>query len=599
MAVQTLGDLLYSDYFRKWDLEWEGGSHFRGSFLLGSSSNTDSLPSLQLGDVVEVPFPSIDYSQYTNTDYLLGPIWTFANGVKIYLAMRFVAEGGEGNYTYSASFQAWYNNSNIGLFNTGVLAPTGDFGQLQSISQGFGPGTRTTRNTFIGSGHTIKCFILTEYPGNAVAGVTHPARVSFNALFPVLYGFGTYPDMEGVYQYYDQVVSGNAVNRNEWSWIYSSGGDHVSCINAIAPSVQWMDVLNTKLTQAHAFPSGRDNPWSDEPSPEDDPSGTGGGDGQYTQDSDPIDFPSLPTGGPITSGMIKAFLMDAVTIEQFQDKLWNMSLFDIATQFQKLLNEPLNCVISLHCLPFVPTTGASQNIKLGSFDTQVQAARITSNYMEIDCGTLSIKKMWGSALDYGPYTKDIEIFLPFIGFRNILIEDAQATTLSVKYYVDVLTGSCVAFVKCGGSVLYSFTGNCLSHIPVSGSSSDQLKNLIGMGSSLGVGVVTGNPAAAAAGAISGAVNTSTAKNHVNRTGELAGSAGMLGEFKPYVILHRPAQSLARNYNKFKGYPCNITYKLSALTGYTEVEHVHLTGISGATDAELNEIEKLLKEGVII
>ena len=34
-------------------------------------------------------------------------------------------------------------------------------------------------------------------------------------------------------------------------------------------------------------------------------------------------------------------------------------------------------------------------------------------------------------------------------------------------------------------------------------------------------------------------------------------------------------------------------------GYTEVEYIHLIGISGATDTELNDIERLLKEGVII
>ena len=596
MAVQGLGDLLYADYFRKWDLEWEGGSLFKGSFLLGSASNTDQFPSLQLGDVIEIPFPNIDYSQYTSTPYKLGPIWTFANGVEIYLSMTFTNSGGGLHYTYNVYFQAWYNNNNIGLFNTGNLAPTGDFGQLQMINSG---GSNWTVNTTIAQGHTIKCFILTEYPADAVAGVTHPKRVSFNALFPIMFAFGTYPDQEAVYQYYDQIVSNNAVNRNEWAWIYSSGGQHVPASWAVSTSCQWMDVLQSRLIQAHAFPTGRDNPWSDEKSPEDDPSGTGGGDGQYTQDSDPIDYPSLPTGGPLTSGMIKAFLMNATNIEQFQDKLWNMSIFDITTQFQKLLNEPLNCVISLHCLPFVPTTGANQNIKLGSFDTEVQAARITANYMEIDCGTLNIKKMWGSALDYGPYTKDVEIYLPFIGFRNILIEDAQATTLGCKYYVDVLTGSCVAFVKCGGSVLYTFTGNCLTHIPVSGSSSDLLKNTIFSSSGLGIAFATGNPAAVVGGTIAGATNVATSKNHVQRTGELAGCAGMLGEFKPYVILHRPKQSLALNYNKFKGYPSNITRKLSTLSGYTEIEHVHLTNIEGATDAELQQIESQLKSGVII
>lgn len=596
MAVLTLNDLLYSDYIRNWDLN-EG---FKGSLLLGEYQNTETFPQLELGDVLEVPFPDIDYSQYTSQDYLLD-LWEFGNGVQIKIAFRFYQQV-QSVYTFTAYLQAWYNNANIGLFNVGRLAPTGDQATIANIGlppgQGGGSGTRFAINTLLCRGHNIKAFVTTEYSASAVPGVTHPKRASIVVLFPCQYTFGELPNIDNVMQTYDNIVSGMSCTHREWGYLTSRFGTSASVVSAIGVSIQWLDVMANLLNQANPYPSGKD-PWDDEMSPDDDPSKPGGGDGQYVQESDPIDYPTLPTGGPLTSGMIKAFLMDALSIEQFQNKLWNMSIFDITTQFQKLLNEPLNCVISLHCLPFVPTTGATQHIKLGSFDTEVDAARITSNYMEIDCGTLDIKKMWGSALDYGPYTKDIEIYLPFIGFRNIQIEDAQGSTLECKYYVDVLTGSCVAFIKCGPSVLYSFTGNCLSHIPVSGSSSDLLKTIIGTGSSMAIGLVAGNPASAAAGAIAGAVNTATAKNHVTRTGELAGAAGILGEFKPYVILHRPKQSLAKNYNKFKGYPSNITSKLSALRGYTEIEHVHLTNIEGATDAELQQIESLLKNGVII
>lgn len=600
MAVLQLGDLLYADYIRNWALSWDGGDTFKGSFLLGSSTNNDTLPSMQLGDVLEVPFPIIDYSQYTDQDYKLGPLWTFDNSVEIYLAMRFTNAGGGIHYTYNANFQAWYNGGNIGLFNTGNLAPTGDFGQLAMISNGHGQGTPFTRNTTIAQGHNIKFFICTEYPADSVSGVTHPKRVSFNALFPFMYASGTYPDQEAIYQYYDEIYSGNNVNRNEWSWKYTSGGQHVSIVSASSPSIQWLDVLDTRLKQAHAFPSGGRDPWDDSQNPEDDPSGPSGGGGQYIQDSDPIDYPALPTGGPLTSGMLKAFELTATSIAAIQQKLWNMSIFDISTQFQKLLNEPLDCVVSLHAIPVAIASGNPEDVKLGSFNTEVQGNRITNNYLVVDCGTLNIVKMWGSALDYAPYTKDIDIFLPFIGFRTIKIEDAQASTLSIRYHVDILTGSCVAFIKCGGSVLYTFTGNCIQHIPVSGSSSDLLKNTIFSTAGLGAAAVTmGNPAGVVGGTIAAATNVATSKNYVQRTGEVAGTAGLLGEFKPYVIIHRPEQSLAKNYNRFKGYPSNITYKLSALTGYTEVEHVHLTGISGATDGELAEIKSLLTEGVII
>lgn len=334
------------------------------------------------------------------------------------------------------------------------------------------------------------------------------------------------------------------------------------------------------------------------PNPEDDTSGPGGGDGEYDDRSDPIDFPQVPTGGALTSGMLKAFNIGSSALANLQNVLWDISIFDIATQFQKLVNEPMQCIISLHCVPFLPATGSSEEIKLGSFETGVSADRITENWHVVDCGYLKIEKYWGSALDYAPYTQ-CEIFLPFIGIRSLKIEDVVNTTMRIKYYIDILTGNCIAFIKCGQSVLYTYTGNCIEHIPMMSQSSDLLKNNITAVGAVGVGLATGMSAAAVAGAAAGAINSATAKNHVQRSGDVAGSAGIMGEYEPYLILHRPKQSLAAGYNTFKGYPSNITALLSSLTGYTEVEHIHLTGIDGATDTELKEIESLLKSGVII
>lgn len=340
------------------------------------------------------------------------------------------------------------------------------------------------------------------------------------------------------------------------------------------------------------------NVWDDTPEqPDDDTSGPGGGGGNYDPTSDPVDFPSLPTGGALTSGMIKGFVIGQAALVSLQQKLWDMSIFDISTQFQKLVNQPLDCLISLHAIPCLPATGQQEEIKLGSFPTQVSALRITNQYLEIDGGSLKVPLYWGSALDYAPYSR-AELFIPFVGFRNIQIEDIQGLTLNLKYHVDVLTGDCVAYLKCGNSVLYSWTGNCLTHIPCTASSNDRLAKTIGAVGSIGVGLVTGNPAAAAGGVISSASNVVTSKNHVQRSGDVAGSPGIMSEFNAYMVYHRPKQSLAKDYNKFKGYPSNITYVLSNLTGYTEVEHVHLTGIK-ATDTELQEIENLLKSGVII
>ena len=77
------------------------------------------------------------------------------------------------------------------------------------------------------------------------------------------------------------------------------------------------------------------------------------------------------------------------------------------------------------------------------------------------------------------------------------------------------------------------------------------------------------------------------------------NAGALGIMKPYLIITRPKPAEADNYSKFYGIPSNKTVRLSSCSGYTKVKDIHLEHISRATDDELNEIESLLKTGVII
>ena len=210
-------------------------------------------------------------------------------------------------------------------------------------------------------------------------------------------------------------------------------------------------------------------------------------------------------------------------------------------------------------------------------------------------------------MDYSEYTR-IQIYLPFSGIHDLAPEDVQGSDIEVKYNIDVLTGDCVINVKCGLSVLYKFTGNMKLTIPITARDSTALSaGITGVAGAIG-GAIKGGMTGGVAGAIAGGVtqgvlttaaSVATRRVNVSRSGNLTGSLGLMDEFRPYLIIHRPQQSLATDYNKFKGYPSNLTRVLSSCSGYTEVQHVHLTGISGATDTELNEIEQMLKAGVII
>lgn len=360
--------------------------------------------------------------------------------------------------------------------------------------------------------------------------------------------------------------------------------------------------------------TGGDDPG--DPAGSDDTSEPGGGGGNYDNTSDPIDFPELPTGGALESGAITAHRVSSQTLEAIVEKLWSKSIFDIDNIWQRSIQDPMQAIVSLHALPISPEVDGSTNIWIGNFDTELSSPEVTSQYVEVDCGSLTLNEFWGSALDYSPYTK-VEIFLPFIGIVRLKTEDVMKTTIHVKYHIDVLTGDCAVFIKCGMSVLYTYRGNCKMSIPLSSVSTDAIQKTLGslgmvaMGLSMAsagapVGAVAlGSAGVGGAGAatvgmnISAAANVAGYKSPISRSGELASNVGLMGHFVPFLIIHRPVQSLAKDYNKFKGYPSNITSKLSDLSGYTEVEHVHLQSIPNATDAEMKEITALLKSGVLL
>ena len=209
-------------------------------------------------------------------------------------------------------------------------------------------------------------------------------------------------------------------------------------------------------------------------------------------------------------------------------------------------------------------------------------------------------------MDYDPYVK-INLYLPFIGFRTLSADDIMGGSINVQYIVDVLTGACCAFVKHSTrGVLYSYNGSCITNVALSGVNySGAIQNAVTTvagGAGVIAGIATGAAPVTAMSAIAmlgSAANTAmNSKGHIQRSGNMGGSAGLMGVKKPFVVIERQRYSVPDNYEKFVGFMSNITMSLGACSGITYVEQVHLEGIT-ATSAEKAEIESLLKGGVIL
>lgn len=337
-------------------------------------------------------------------------------------------------------------------------------------------------------------------------------------------------------------------------------------------------------------------------------SGIGGGDGtlkpEGADDIDPALVASLPGISAADLGFITMYNPTVGQLKSLSSFMWS-GAFDLAT-YKKLFSDPMQSIIGLAIVPVAPSIAGSKNVMFGSIDSGISMSYLSSNYVQLNCGSVAIEKYVGCFMDNDPYTK-ISIYLPFIGIRQLSADDVIGGSIEVVYNIDVLSGACACFINHSiKGVLYSYNGSCITNVPLTSINfSGAIQNAVtAVGSAIGVvaGMATGAApltAMSAVGLATSAANTAiNSKPTVQRSGNLGGSAGILSIMKPYVIIERPNMSVPSNVQHYVGQTSNITMKLSACSGFTMCEFVHIDGVA-ATSEEILEIESLLKAGVIL
>lgn len=345
-----------------------------------------------------------------------------------------------------------------------------------------------------------------------------------------------------------------------------------------------------------------DNPYAN--------SGTsveGGGDGTLLASGldsvDPAHAADTPDISAADLGFITMYAPSASQVKQLSNYMW--SSLDLLT-YKKLFSSPMDSIIGLAIVPVAPDVSGSKNVMFGLIDSGISMPTIAHQYQQVDCGSVSLEKFVGCFMDNDPYTK-IQIYLPFIGYRQLSADDIIGGSIQVIYNIDLLTGACACFIEHDTrGVLYSYNGSCITNVPLTALNfSGAIQNAVtAIGSAMGTiaGMATGAApitAMSAMGLATSAANTAlNSKPQVQRSGNLGGSAGIMSILTPYVIIERPALSVPSNVEHFVGQTSNITAYLGNCSGFTMCEYVHIDGVS-ATSEEITEIEALLKAGVIL
>ena len=332
-------------------------------------------------------------------------------------------------------------------------------------------------------------------------------------------------------------------------------------------------------------------------------------------------------------------------VSDFFTWLWDR---DTWSDKQLLNSNPLEPIISLHTLPLpneIPvdeegtlqywytTAGelyraivlgflTAQNLSADP-PTDITVPIVLNRVVRFCFGKVNIPRTY---LDYRDYDREIYIYLPYIGFRQIRCDDITPylnplvvehfAELYLDYFIDIATGDFQAIISINKNysdkkVLYMFNGNMAVQVPLSATDKTRLEQakfnlFMGVGTTaLSMATALFAPtrgllgAAAGLASIANSVNTIENQNviSVDRCGSLTTNFGALSPKTPYVVINSPI-GYDTAHEPYCGDSSYCTVKLGTLKGFAKCKFVHVDTLTSASLEERNGIERALLEGII-
>ena len=212
-------------------------------------------------------------------------------------------------------------------------------------------------------------------------------------------------------------------------------------------------------------------------------------------------------------------------------------------------------IVSIHKV-FVPvsTDETFQPIKFGKYNTQVNSKVVNQKVSRVSCGKVTVPELYHNALDYSPFTT-VRIWLPFLGFYDLSIDELSNKEIELTYAIDLVNGKALAEISNDDGVIYRFVGTAYAQEPYH---TESLNNM-------------------STAYINGAYN--------------------MADFTPYLLIERPINLTPSN-NDLEGLPTYKVVTIGDMKGYLRCRKVFATDMI-ATEAEKNEIEALLRDGVLV
>lgn len=351
---------------------------------------------------------------------------------------------------------------------------------------------------------------------------------------------------------------------------------------------------------------------------------------------------TIPENFKIEVGQMYSLLyMDDEGIKRLADALWKEGLLDwYKSKFAS--GEPASLVMSIKLLPYFPGID-SNNIQINKLAGFLLDEPITCReayaYTHYDAGTIDLgatddNKYFGDFLDFT--NTRIFLYLPFIGDVELSTSDVMYKKINLRASFDNMAGVVVYMLTDeNNNIIGSWNASCTVDIPItSGDFTAKIDGMVEAAVQAVAFAATGGASSlmfAAAKTMKSAGNKKSAKALAGESAELrdisqeifenntiiesignaldtkpgasssssySGIAGVLSHLQPCLKIVSNKAPRPANYKELVGYPSNATVTLSECSGYTEIDTIHLENMGYATAEEIEEIETLLKQGVI-
>lgn len=301
---------------------------------------------------------------------------------------------------------------------------------------------------------------------------------------------------------------------------------------------------------------------------------------------------------------------------------------DFRQNFKLLFTDPnqymIRCMVySLDVGQYLTINGkrATGDVKFSNVNSNITCDFAIDSLIE--CGIVAqytFNEYFNSFLDYEPYTK-IQIYLPYYDFVDIDVNTYMNKTLKIGLNVNLANGEGVYYFLVDNNVIETFNCKVGIDIPLSQSNANEIarnnllnvlnatSNAIGIGANYtyksGLHSTTKNlkqftqaqSVQVGIGSVVDFINAN--QQHFKKSSIPSGFLDMTKPQSVYLIIQRPNIQVPSDYARLNGIPSGKTNYLYDLKGYTEVQEIHLERFSLATNQEMNEIENLLKMGVIL